>query len=261
MSNALTGKRVVNTRAVHQAHELDRLLTQRGAVPIAFPCVAIAPPEETGNLEAELRRLAVGEYDWLALTSANAVEAIAPYLEALELAPASSPPFRIAAVGSATAATVQRRLGLNVDLVPEHYSAASLGAAMPVKAGDRVLLPISAIAKRDLVEALERLGAKVTAVTAYRTVRGSGGADVPSLLAMGEIDAITFASSSAVEGFFDRLRQEGNSETRFDGVVLACIGAGTAATLRDWVTVDPVVPPKATLAAMVDALERVFSDQ
>jgi uroporphyrinogen-III synthase len=261
MNDGLAGKRVVNTRGVHQAPDLDRLLTERGAIPVAFPCVAIAPPDDTSALESEVRQLVGGAYDWLALTSVNAVEAISLHLAALGLTPLSRLPCRIAAVGPATAAAVQRHLGWTVDLVPEEHSAASLAAAIPAKPGERVLLPASAIARRDLKEGLERLGAHVTVVTAYRTVRGSGGADVPRLLADREIDAITFASSSAVEGFFERLQQAGGSERHLDGVVLACIGAGTAATLRKWVEVDPVVPPQSTLAAMVDALARVFSNQ
>ena len=76
MSSALAGKSIVNTRAVHQARELDDLLIARGAIPLAYPCIAIAPPEESAALEAELERLARGYYHWLALTSVNTVETL-----------------------------------------------------------------------------------------------------------------------------------------------------------------------------------------
>jgi uroporphyrinogen-III synthase len=260
MSSALAGKSIVNTRAVHQAPELDDLLIARGAIPLAYPCIAIAPPEESAALEAELERLAGGYYHWLALTSINTVEAIAPYFARLGLNGANPLPFQIAAVGSATAAAVRQRLGVPVDVVPEQFSAAALGATVPVRAGERVLLPGSEIAKPDLREALERLGVQVAFVTAYRTVRGSGGTDVPRLLASGDVDAVTFVSSSAVEGFFDRLRHEGGAASQLEGVVIACIGPGTAATLRQWISVEPVVPRTATLRAMVDALEHVFAE-
>ena len=42
--NELAGKRIVNTRAAHQAAEFSALLRQHGAIPIEYPCIEIAPP-------------------------------------------------------------------------------------------------------------------------------------------------------------------------------------------------------------------------
>jgi len=57
---SLAGKRVVNTRAAHQAAELDDLLRGRGAVPVSYPCIAIAPPADPAPLDAALRDAAAG---------------------------------------------------------------------------------------------------------------------------------------------------------------------------------------------------------
>jgi uroporphyrinogen-III synthase len=89
--------------------------------------------------------------------------------------------------------------------MPASYRAVELAAAMAVQPGERVLIPQSEIASPDLAEALRAKGAIVTTVTAYRTIAGSGGVNLPALLARGEVDAIVFASSSAVDGFFARL--------------------------------------------------------
>ncbi len=48
--SALRGKRIVNTRALHQAADFDALLTKYGAVPISYPCIVIEPPADTTQL-------------------------------------------------------------------------------------------------------------------------------------------------------------------------------------------------------------------
>jgi hypothetical protein len=52
MTGVLDGKFIVNTRATHQAKGLNTLLRMRGAVPLDYPCIAIAPPEDSVLLDA-----------------------------------------------------------------------------------------------------------------------------------------------------------------------------------------------------------------
>ena len=73
--SVLTGARIVNTRALHQAGALDDLLTARGALPISFPCIEIAPPDDPQPLAAALAALARGTFKWVVFTSANGVDA------------------------------------------------------------------------------------------------------------------------------------------------------------------------------------------
>jgi uroporphyrinogen-III synthase len=124
------------------------------------------------------------------------------------------PTFRLAVVGPGTAEAARRELGMRAAVMPATFRAVELAAAMVVGPGQRVLIPQSEIAAPDLAEALRAKGAVVTTVTAYRTVVGSGGVDLPALLARGEIDAVVFASSSAVEGYFARLEGAGDSRDR-----------------------------------------------
>ncbi|MCA9871777.1 MAG: uroporphyrinogen-III synthase, partial [Anaerolineae bacterium] len=85
--SGLAGKRIVVTRAAEQAGDLDELLRERGATPLPYPCIAIAVPEDAAPLDEALRGLAAGGYDWLVLTSRNAVAILAERLDALDLAP------------------------------------------------------------------------------------------------------------------------------------------------------------------------------
>jgi uroporphyrinogen-III synthase len=45
--STLVGKRIVNTRAVHQAEALNTLLRARGALPLDYPCIAIVPSQDS----------------------------------------------------------------------------------------------------------------------------------------------------------------------------------------------------------------------
>jgi uroporphyrinogen III methyltransferase/synthase len=72
------------------------------------------------------------------------------------------------------------------------------------------------------------MGAEVDAVIAYRTVVGSGGADVAPMIAAREIDAVAFASSSAVDGFLARLEASSLPMPLALGLPAGCIGATTA---------------------------------
>ena len=71
----LAGKRIVVTRARHQAPPLADLIRKVGGAPLPYPCIAILPPSDPRPLAECLRRL--DEYDWLLLTSGNSARAIA----------------------------------------------------------------------------------------------------------------------------------------------------------------------------------------
>jgi uroporphyrinogen-III synthase len=145
--------------------------------------------------------------------------------------------------------------------MPETYQAADLAAAIPIEPGQRVLLPQSAIAPADLADALTAKGATVRVVSAYRTVAGDGDVRLAGPLARGEVDAVVFASSSAVDGFVSRLRAEGIGVEAVNSVDIVCIGRSTAATARKHGIAAPIVPDEQTLAGVVRALESVFAPQ
>ncbi|MBA2578679.1 MAG: uroporphyrinogen-III C-methyltransferase, partial [Euzebyaceae bacterium] len=71
----LHGVSVLVPRTRHQAGELSERLRALGAEPVEAPTIAIEPGREPGALDAALRRVATGAFDWLALTSANGVDA------------------------------------------------------------------------------------------------------------------------------------------------------------------------------------------
>jgi uroporphyrinogen-III synthase len=259
MTGPLSGKRVLNTRALDQAGELDALLTAAGAVPLSYPCIEICAVADAQPLDDAIIALIDGNFDWLLITSANTVRAIAIRLAELDIHLPASPPFRTAVVGPGTAEELHAKLGLHADVIPATFRAAELAAAVPIKTGDRVLIPQSAIAPPDLANALAARGATVTTVTAYCTVTGSGGVNLSALLANGEVDAIVFASSSAVDGCAARLHAEGGHIDLLRPIPRVCIGPGTARTAAEQGLPDSVIPVEHTLGGVLDALQSVLS--
>jgi uroporphyrinogen III methyltransferase / synthase len=195
----LFGKRVVVTRAREQASGLRARLERLGAAVVELPAIQIEPVDVTvPDLSA---------YDWLVLTSANGVIALFERglgptgRDARALAG-----VRVAAIGPGTAAALAAR-GIRADLVPDRFVAEALLAAFPPPSapGARVLLARAEQARDVLPDGLEAKGYRVDVLAAYRTVAGTPDADVVAAVRAGDVDAVTFTSSSTVTNFCDVL--------------------------------------------------------
>jgi uroporphyrinogen-III synthase len=205
----LAGRRIVVTRAEHQAHELSDALAALGAEPLLLPGLVIGPPSDPRAVDEALARLA--QFDWLVFTSANAVEAFSR-LAGDRLTPAT----RIAAVGPRTAGVLADR-GLPVALVAEEAIAESLAEALAKRVtGCRVLLPRAETAREVLPDALRRAGAaEVCVVPVYRAVPAESEAygTAAARFSRGEIDGVTFASARTVDAVVAGLRAILGGET------------------------------------------------
>ena len=251
----LLGRVIVVTRAKHQAVELIALLRAAGASTLHYPAIAIKSPADAGPLDMALKQ--AKSYDWLLVTSANTVVALSERLTELALPPNALEGPRVAAVGPATARAVQEQLGLAVDAMPvdEDYDASRLAAVLGSLSERRVLLPQSALAPADLADALRSQGAIVEAVTAYVTVIGAGGDDVPAALINRSVDAVTFTSASTVDFTLQRLRDDAGMPAKvLDKTLLACIGQATALALQAHGLQPDLVAKPSTVHSLVDAL-------
>lgn len=265
MRSALTGKHIVNTRATHQAAALDTLLRERGAIPIAYPCIEIGLPDDVDAFYKSIQSALDGNFDWLILTSSNTVYALEVGLETLGHAPhvlADIEGLHLAAIGTSTLEAAQNSLGLNADIVPEEFVAEALVEAFAEAVdlqGQRIWLPQSAIAKPTLARLLGELGVALSVVSAYQNTTVQG--DHPIRPHLSEIDAITFTSGSTVRNFLKRLEVEGSSLDDVEHIAVACIGPKAAKTAMEWAFDVRIVAEEHTLAGMVSALEAYFADQ
>ena len=253
----LAGRRIVVTRAAQQSGGLRERLEQQGAEVLLLPTIEIVPPESYKALDDALRQ--AGDFDWLVVTSANAVRVMDERLTALGLGAKSLAHVRCAAVGPSTADSM-RSMGLAVDVVPERYVGEALAGALADQVrGQRVLLVRAAVARDVVPEALRASGAEVTIVDAYRTVVPADAAERARAMFSDEPlpDAVVFTSGSTVWHFLDVLREAGLAFP--PQVSCVSIGPVTSAALRDAGLVVAAEAEMASLDSLVDACARFFA--
>src|SRR3954452_22409176 len=102
----LAGKRVLITRAHHQAAEMARELEALGAIVLSIPTIEIRPPQSFQPLDKALKKLPA--YDWLILTSVNGVKALFKRMEKEEIDLGLLRHLSIAAIGPATRAELEQ---------------------------------------------------------------------------------------------------------------------------------------------------------
>jgi uroporphyrinogen-III synthase len=256
----LQNKRILITRARHQASDLATQLEALGATPILIPSIEIVPPETFAPLDAALAQL--HRYDWLIFTSANAVEIFSQRTARMnipttrELFSPTQPKLpRIAVIGPATAKAVQG-IGLSVDLIPAKYIAESLAEALAPYAANANMLLIRAEQARDILpESLIAAGAHLTIADAYRNQTPPD-----SISALQQLfstptsypDAITFTSASTARNLIALL--DAANLTLPSGITLASIGPITSQTLRDLGHTPSCEAMEPTIPALIQSL-------
>ncbi len=256
--SALDGRRIVITRSAAQSEMLAKELSARGAIPVVLPLVSFADPQDFAPLDRAIAE--IQQFDWIILTSAQAVRAVVKRGKELERSLIrSGSELRIASVGPVTAEAA-RQAGLPVEYVAETHT----GAALAEELGDRlqgakVFLPRSDRANPDLPAALKRRGAQVTEVIAYRTLKPTD-VDQRNLrqMAEGAADAVLFFSPSAVQHFAELF---GGEQLRAlqDKLAITAVGPVTANVLRQAGVGRTVLAGDTTAAAVVNALEKHFA--
>lgn len=228
----LRGRRIVVTRAAEQSGELREALESMGAEVLLLPLIRFIEITDAAELDRALAGFA--QFDWVIFTSANAAKFAARRADFLKLTPAwrTAELPKIAAVGRATA-TAAASVGFPADFIATGPGGKELATELaPLIKGVRILLPRSDRAGDELPSALQRAGAKVTEVVAYRTERVNvSGSPILASIAAEEVDAITLASPSAFHALFDLLGVEKLREISRH-TALAAIGPTTAAAIR-----------------------------
>jgi uroporphyrinogen-III synthase len=251
----LAGRRVLVTRALHQAGKLSEGLRALGAEPVEVPVLEIRPPASFAPLDAAI--LTFNSYNWLILTSANTVRALLERAAVLGVGLAQPAGLKVAAVGEATAAAA-RKAGFIVTFVPVSYLAESLVTGLAAQAaGQRVLLARAAVARDVIPDALRTAGAEVDVVDAYRNVLPEAAPEqLQNAFAEG-IDAATFTSSSSATHLAEAASAAGINWP-FAGVPAVSIGPITSQTLRElgWEPAAEANP--SDIPGLIAALARIL---
>ncbi len=247
MSGELSGWTVVVTRDEGEEGRLGRALKRLGATVLRIPTVETGPPDDPAPLRAALH--AAGEYDWVALTSGRAVDAL------VRVGAAVPPGVRVAAVGPTTARKAEDA-GLPVHLVGAGGGGEELARALleaGVGDGVRVLFPASDRARPELSDTLRAAGARVERVVAYRT--RTRAFDPRAIVGLDRADVVTFTSPSAVEGWYSAI---GRDSARFlpESIWYVVIGRTTEEALAAHGPAA-IVAAHASLEGVVDAVREL----
>jgi hydroxymethylbilane synthase len=215
--------RIMVTRTADQAPALVLALVDRGVTPVVVPAIAIEPIP--GALDDPVRRWS--SYDWIVITSSNAAAALVAALGS----PARGRGPRWAAIGKATTRELLRA-GVRPAFRPERSSGRALAEALPIEPGQHVLAPRSDVADDGVVEVLERRGAVVDAIVAYRTIEAPASSVRPLERGLeAGIDAVVLTSGSTARGLVGLADALGRREAVLR-IPAICIGEPTAAEAR-----------------------------
>jgi len=253
----LFGKRVLVTRTAAQAGAFGALLQAQGAEALSCPVIEIVPPESYDELDAALGQL--GDIDVLVLTSANAVEAFFHRLLFLGRDVRSLHGVTVAVVGPKTAEALQQH-GLQPDVMADDYRAEGVIAKLLERGvkGQGVLYPRAELARELIPKALAEAGAEVHAPIAYRS-RAPQNDSIRALLEEGQVDALTFTSSSTVDNFVTMV---GDDVTRLVAEVpMFSIGPLTSETMRKHQLAIAAEADPSTLEGMVAAMLEYYKQR
>lgn len=222
---SLHSRAVIDTRPELDAAEREAI-EQEGFRVLHVPTIAIGPARSNGEIERVRSR--IGEYDWVVLTSKRGVSAL---LDCVESPPSN---VRWAAVGATTAKALHER-GVRVDAVPASARGDAIPGAMAKLGslrGSRVLLARADAADKALPQKLIKMGARVDDVVAYRTMTAPDASRrvLADALADGDVEAILFASGSAIRG---TVELAGKDADRARALCAITIGPKTSSVARE----------------------------
>ncbi|MCB9799254.1 MAG: uroporphyrinogen-III C-methyltransferase [Candidatus Omnitrophica bacterium] len=199
---ALHAKKILVTRAQSQAGELSQKLLALGAEVMECPVIRIEPPKNFAPLDRAVKNL--HWFDWIIFTSTNGVDFFFKRLHHARKDARALSACKVAAIGSATQAALLQN-GIRADLIPESYHSKSLVQKLKESRqirGKSFLLPRTDIAPEFLNRELEKGGARVAQVTAYRTIKSPLSSQEKNRLKSFKPDYVLFTSSSTVDNFF-----------------------------------------------------------
>lgn len=239
----LHGKRILAVSSQKTGSRLAELLRAHGSAVDEYAGI------ETVRLPApDSFWKTLGQYNWIVLSSQFGVDCFFTGLLEAGLDVRSVSQARFAAVGSQTGLALRRR-GILPDFIPDEFNGLALGEGLARLAGpqDAILLFRAESGVADLPAALQKSGARIVDIPAYRTLEKSPDPAVLEALQSGAYDALTFTSASAATSFAKAIPQGATLPDVF------CIGK-TTAKAAEALGLPVTISKEATLESMATAI-------
>ena len=253
-SRPLFGKTIIVTRSRDQASEFSEQLIELGANVLEYPTINITSPDDFGPLDRELGNL--DSTDWLIFTSVNGVDAFFNRIFELGRDVRDLKGVKICSIGPSTTERI-KGFHVSIDCQPPKYVAESVVEALKkieeIK-GKRFLMPRTDIARSYIPEELEKMGAEVSDIIAYKTVLATDGDNIVlNKLKDGEVDIVTFTSASTVKNFV-KIIGEDNLSAFKNNVQFASIGPITNESAEEMDIDISIKAEEYTIPGLVQAI-------
>lgn len=187
-------------------------------------------------------------FDWIVITSKNAVDAIAPLLKT------KLQGVKIAAVGKATAGYLLQ-LDMDVAFVPRQYSLKHLMKEWKPQPGDKIFYPHSSLSDNALKSYLTGLGCHVISTVVYHTIPKQIPLNEKNMLLDNYWSIAVFTSPSAVHQFFRQIPSEDwNNKCRIN----IAIGNTTALSLKKNKVLQVETPQMHTFEGILDFIQKLM---
>ena len=229
-----------------------------------MPTIETCLLEDYTKLDTALRR--IDEFDWIAFTSRNGIEAFFHRFDVLGLSKSILKHCQLCAIGK-DAERLVHFCG-RVDLIPAESSPEGIIAElsqMPNIHKQTLLAPVPEVVGipepnivPEFIAGLEKLGMNVTRVPIYTTqCLDKRIYEVElNLIRQGQIDAIAFSSTAEVESFLTMV----NSKSDYEHCVVACFGPYTAANAQKLgIQVSIIAKDYSSFAGFADAIAAFFT--
>lgn len=256
----LKGKNILVTRAKAQASALSLQIKKFGGNPVEMPlitCKAVVDKTAITNVINSLNT-----YNWLVFTSKNGIDFFFQELKNAGKEVSLLEQCKIAVVGAKTE-VILKEYGLKADLIPPHFVAESLLTELlkKVKIGETVLIARGSLARNVIGDGLRENDIFVNELDVYETVmEKSSKAKLYDLIKKGQIDVVTFTSSSTVDNFV-HLLEGTNWRDYIDKLIFASIGPITTEEMKKHQLPVHTEPIQYTLQGMLDSVMEKLKEE
>lgn len=249
-SAPLFGKKIVVTRSRAQASVLASKIEALGGLAINCPIIKNepAPPE---RLTIMINRLPV--YTHIIFTSVNAVDIFFNSLINSGKDSRVLGHIKITSIGKATTESLIK-YGIIPDYMPDSYVGEAIVDLLKdqLTSNDYILLPRSENARDYLVTELSKI-CRVEEFNTYKTIAETErNEEIDNFIKNGEMDYVTFASSSTVDYFINLLGPDYKSI--LEGVKLISIGPITSNQIQSYGLMVDYEAEKYTIDGIIDAI-------
>ena len=242
----LKGKRVVVTRPEDRAESLSGKLRKMGAYVIEYPCIETISLLDDSLVYDILEKIKL--YDYIAFTSPAGVKYVFDSFFERNIDGRVFFGKKIAVIGKATGDEL-KKYGLFYDIIPENHDGKSLGILLGrIAEGKKVLLLRAKEGGADITEEFQKAKVLFDDTAVYYTKYINNDGDVlKNKILNGEVDYVTFTSSSIVKAFTNCVKQ---GYDKFTGV---CIGEKTNSEAIKY-GINTIVSKRADIDDMVSVI-------